>query len=385
MAGHSRPPPKKKARKERNPERLPNPTSSTEIMDHRIWKEFPADLFEAVIARLPIDTFCRFRSVCRKWNSLPTSHSFAQQCAQVPQSQPWFYTISNVSVNAGSMYDPCLRKWYHTTITASPIKSLLVPVASAGGLICFVNRRHGCLYVCNPLTQSFKELPDISIQDGCRVAVGMTLNAESTARSYKILWVRTDGEYLVYDSLRNSWTQSTMPSRIKLPFSLITRSHAISIDGTLYFLGSDPVGMVSYNTTTGVWKQFSIPAPPDVCNCTLAECAGRILLVGLQARNDARCVCIWELQKMTLLWKEVDRMPILWCLEFYGKLIRMTCFGNKDVIMLSLKSRQKTRLVTYDILSREWLQVRGSKPPGRKSPQVVAWGTAFQPCLTALA
>ncbi|KAK9143414.1 hypothetical protein Syun_012814 [Stephania yunnanensis] len=57
---------------------------------------------------------------------------------------------------------------------------------------------------------------------------------------------------------------------------------------------------------------------------------------------------------MTLLWKEVDRMPNIWCLKFYGKHVRMTCLGNKGLIMLSLRSKQMNRLVTYDVLSKEW-------------------------------
>ncbi|KAK9161234.1 hypothetical protein Syun_007575 [Stephania yunnanensis] len=32
---------------------------------------------------------------------------------------------------------------------------------------------------------------------------------------------------------------------------------------------------------------------------------------------------------MTLLWKEVDRMPNIWCLEFYGKHVRMTCLDTE--------------------------------------------------------
>ncbi|KAL0335958.1 UNVERIFIED_CONTAM: F-box only protein 6 [Sesamum radiatum] len=112
---------------------------------------------------------------------------------------------------------------------------------------------------------------------------------------------------------------------------------------------------------------------------------GRIMLVGLLTKNAATCVCIWELQKMTLLWKEVDRMPNIWCLEFYGKHVRMTCLGNKGLLMLSLRSRQMNRLVTYDLSSREWLRVPGCVLPRGRKRQWIACGTAFHPCLTALA
>ncbi|KAM7468770.1 hypothetical protein LguiB_016332 [Lonicera macranthoides] len=386
MLEPGKPPPAKKARKERTRGKLTGTTISTEIMDQQVWKDFPEDLFEAVIARLPIAAFFRFRSVCRKWDSLLTSQSFSQQCEQVPQLQPWFYTITHENVNTGAMYDPTLKKWHHPTVPALPTKLIVLPVASAGGLVCFLDIGHRSFYVCNPLTRSFKELPARSVHVWSRVAVGMTLNEKSTSGGYKILWVGCDGEYEVYDSTKNSWARpGCMPSSVKLPLALNFRSHAVSIDRTLYFMRSDPDGIVSYEMGSGLWKQYIVPAPLHLSDHTLAECRGRIMLVGLLTKNAATCVCIWELQKMTLLWKEVDRMPNEWCLEFYGKHVRMTCLGNKDLLMLSIRSRQMNRLVTYNVSRREWLKVPGCVLPRGRKRQWIACGTAFQPCLTALA
>ncbi|THG14899.1 hypothetical protein TEA_005939 [Camellia sinensis var. sinensis] len=50
MLEPSKPPHAKKSRKERNLGRLADATGSTKIMEHQIWKEFPEDLYEAVIA-----------------------------------------------------------------------------------------------------------------------------------------------------------------------------------------------------------------------------------------------------------------------------------------------------------------------------------------------
>ncbi|KAK3035885.1 hypothetical protein RJ639_033022 [Escallonia herrerae] len=386
MLEPEKPPPAKKARKERNRGKYSGTASSTEDMEQQIWKEFPEDLVEAVIARLPVATFFRFRSVCRKWNSLLTSHSFSQQCSEVPQAQPWFYTITHENVSTGAMYDPTLKKWHHPTVPALPTKLIVLPVASAGGLVCFLDIGNRSFYVCNPLTRSFKELPARSVKVWSRVAVGMTCDEKSTRGGYKIIWVSSNGEYEVYDSAKNSWNRpGSMPSSIKLPLSLNFRSQAVCIDSTLHFMRSDPDGIVSYNMVTGVWKQFIVPAPLHLSDHTLAECGGQIMLVGLLTKNAATCVCIWELQRMTLLWKEVDRMPNVWCLEFYGKHVRMTCLGNKDLLMLSLRSRQLNRLVTYDVSRREWLKVPGCVLPRGRKRQWIACGTAFHPCLTAVA
>ncbi|KAG7975414.1 hypothetical protein I3843_06G097400 [Carya illinoinensis] len=376
----------KKSRKDRTRGKSSMTTNTVEVMEEQIWKDFPEDLFEAVIARIPIATFFRFRSVCQKWNSLLNSQSFSQHCAQVPQGNPWFYTITHENVNSGAMYDPSSKKWHHPTISSLPNKIIILPVASAGGLVCFLDIGHRNFYICNPLTQSFKELPARSVKVWSRVAVGMTLNGNSTTGGYKILWVGCNGEFEVYDSVKNSWIHpGNMPSYIKLPLSLNFRSQAVSIDGTLYFMRSDPEGIVSYDMVTGVWKQYIIPAPLHLTDYTLAEYGGQIMLVGLLTKNAATCVCIWELQKMMLLWKEVDRMPNIWCLEFYGKHVRMTCLGNKGLLMLSLRSRQMNRLVTYNVSSREWLKVPGCVVPRGRKRQWIACGTAFHPCLTATA
>ncbi|KAK9120106.1 hypothetical protein Scep_018199 [Stephania cephalantha] len=378
--------PSKKPRKERNREKLPSNTESAEIMQEQIWKEFPEDLFEAVIARLPVATVFRFRSVCRKWNSLLATDSFSKHCTDVPQGHPWFYTIAHENFNSGAMYDPSLKKWHHPTMPSLPSKVIILPVASAGGLVCFLDIGHKNFYVCNPLTQSFKELPARSVRVWSRVAVGMTLNGNSSSDGYKILWLGCDGEHEVYDSMKDNWSRlGSIPSSIKLPLSLNFRSQSVSIKNTLYFMRSDPEGVVSYDMKSGVWKEFAIPAPPYLTDHSLAECRGRVMLVGLLTKNAATCVCVWELQRMTLLWKEVDRMPNIWCLEFYGKHVRMTCLGNKGLIMLSLRSKQMNRLVTYDVLSKEWKKVPGCVRPNGKRKQWIACGTAFHPSPTALA
>ncbi|KAK8605440.1 hypothetical protein V6N13_102220 [Hibiscus sabdariffa] len=121
------PPPSKKSRKERNQEKLHFSTDKpeVEVLDQDIWKEFPEDLFEAVIARLPIATFFCFRSVCCKWNSLLDSQTFAQRCAEIPQRNPWFYAFTHDNGNVGSMcYDPSMRKWHHPTFKRA--KPLLI-------------------------------------------------------------------------------------------------------------------------------------------------------------------------------------------------------------------------------------------------------------------
>jgi len=83
--------------------------------------------------------------------------------------------------------------------------------------------------------------------------------------------------------------------------------------------------------------------------------------------------------------EEVDRMPNIWCLEFYGKHMKMTCLGNSGLLMLSLKAKRMNRLVTYNLLKREWQKVPDCMLPCSRKKQWIACGTAFDPVPCALA
>lgn len=354
-------------------------SDSNETMEE-IWRYFPEDLYEAVVAKLPIAAFFRFRSVCQNWNSLLTSDGFTSQCSQFRPPQPWFYTITHSNVNSGVMYDPVSTKWHHPIVPKIPIKTIIFPVASAGGLLCFLDIGHRTFYVCNPLTNSFRELPARSVKVRSRVAVGMI--SEKLNGAYKIMWLASNGEYEVYDSENDRWQRlGALPECIKLPLSLNLTSQLVAADGWLYFLRSNPDGIVSFHMDSGVWKEYLVPFPPESRDCALAECGGRIMMVGVVTKGPASCVCVWELQKMTLLWTEVDRMPNVLCLELYGKHVKLSCLGNGALVMFSLESKMMNRLITYDILKKEWLKVNDSVRKGLWS----VCGTAFYPSLTAMA
>jgi hypothetical protein len=139
-------------------------------------------------------------------------------------------------------------------------------------------------------------------------------------------------------------------------------------------------GIVSCDTSTGVWTQHLIQAPLHSSGLTLAESDGRIMLVGILEENDSTCVCIWEVLKMTFILKEIGRKSLL---EFHKTLVGLTCVGNKGLLLCYLKSCNMYRMITYNIANREWLKVQ--LPFRRKVlQQNLIRVTAFQPCLTAM-
>ncbi|KAF5754146.1 putative F-box domain, galactose oxidase/kelch, beta-propeller, kelch-type beta propeller [Helianthus annuus] len=368
----------KKTKKKQKQKQTEN-SGSNESLNEEIWRHFPEELYENVIARLPIATIFRFRSVCQNWNSLLTSNTFTRQCARFIPPQPWFYIMTHEKANAGAMYDPVSTKWYYLFIPKMPTERIISPVASAGGLLCFHGNGGRSFFVCNPLTNTFKKLPDRLSSIWSIVAVEMILNKKSNTGGYQIMLVASNGEYEVYDSVINKWTLvESLPDCIKLPLSSKLRFNTVAANGLIYFLRSDPYGIVSFDMESKVWKQYLVPPPPLSRDLALVECGGRIMLVGLVTKSAASSVSVWELQKMTLLWKEVDRMPNVMSLEFYGKHVSLCCLGNSGLVMLSLVSGTMNRLITYDILKKEWLKVPDCA-------MGIAIGTAFHPSLTAIA
>ncbi|KAI3812413.1 hypothetical protein L1987_17121 [Smallanthus sonchifolius] len=376
----------KKSRKSQRKQTRTEDSGSNESLKEEIWRHFPEELYETVIARLPIATVFRFRCVCQNWNSMLKSNTFTLQCAQFIPPQPWFYIITHEKVNAGAMYDPVSTKWHYLLIPKMPTEKIILPVASAGGLLCFRDDGLRSFYVCNPLTNSFKELPTRSARIWSRVAIGIIFNKKSNIGGYQIMLVASNGEYEVYDSIINRWTcVGSLPDCINLPILLNVSSQIVAANRLMYFLRSDPHGIVSFDMESRVWEQYLVPPPPHSRDHALVECGGRIMMMGLVTKNAASCVSVWELQKMTLLWKEVDRMPNVMSLEFYGKHVTLSCLGNSGLIMLSLESETMNRLVTYDIMKKEWLKVPDCVPPHRPTQLRIAIGTAFQPSLTAVA
>ncbi|GAU20427.1 hypothetical protein TSUD_12460 [Trifolium subterraneum] len=377
----------KRSRRDRNMGKSSRVSYMTEVMNPQIWGKFPEDLFKVVLARLPIAIVIRFRTVCHQWNNLITSQSFSQYCAQVVQANPWFYLTFGDRSYKGTrqknhyhaMYDPFMKRWYYPNTFEIPAS----PVSSAGGLVCFFDDSRRNLYVCNPLTQSFKKLPAGSIKRWGHI--GMAVNGSGGYRvlRFKLLpWsFSDDGEYEIYDSVTKNWGHlGKLPEFMKeLDF---INDNPVSIDDTLYFMHHCRFGIVSCNTSTGVWTKHLIEVPSQSSYLDLTESDGRIMLAGTLRENDATYICIWEVHKVTFLLKEVDRRRSL---EFHGRPSGLICLGNKGFLLCYLRTHNLHRMVTYNLTTRKWSKVR--IPYGRKVHEqeyLYNYGTAFQPCLTAM-
>ncbi|EHA8590812.1 F-box only protein 6 [Cocos nucifera] len=347
--------------------------------DDSVWKGLPDHLVEAVLKRLPMAPICRFRAVCKDWNSLLTSSRFCQQLA----GSPWIYTVVYRQENSGALYDPVERHWYRCIIPHLQGKDVLL-LASAGSLICLCDSDDRRLCVANPLNNSVRPLPHASSLCWPFIKVGMTLNGDNISSGYRIVSLGAGGSYVVYDSLQNNWIDHGMLSLAFLPLSFVPGSKSVSIGSKVYFLRIKPDGLICYNMANGVWGQFLVQLPSHPSDYMLAEGEGNLLLLAATSGRICRLE-VFELQN--LRWRTVSYTPANFCGEFYKSNVRMKCISNRKLIMVSLNSETLTRIYTYNVPERKWYKDI-LLPPGMERTtreQKILLGAAFDASLTASA
>lgn len=100
-------------------------------MDGDLWGELPEHLMDNILAKLPVLSFLRLRSVCKKWNALVSDPLFLENCSQTQSAgsasaSPLFLLYADRARQSYCTYDPTLNTWYllpQTVNNSSPGKS----------------------------------------------------------------------------------------------------------------------------------------------------------------------------------------------------------------------------------------------------------------------
>lgn len=198
--------------------------ASSSSMQPELWCQLPAEIQYQVLLRLPVVELLRFASVCKQWRKWTTSADFRRRCLN-PRAGPYLLAIR-------SLYDlrfaPVLSSdgsnWHGLDLTFlynALIKKNCVQILSAssdGGLLCVgAVRAHQdplekyVILVCNPLTKSWKCLPQW--RNETNEVVGNLLylslqqifiRADKSSSSYKI-YVVFNRCVVVYNSMLDAF------------------------------------------------------------------------------------------------------------------------------------------------------------------------------------
>lgn len=343
-------------------------------MDQSLWQFLPEDLLDRVLVWLPLTSCVRFRSVCKSWRSFMYSQRFLALRSHGPACEPWVLSFRELPPHVhhgsplkGHVFDPTNNKTFTLDFPFLPQDS--VPVAAAGGFVCFccdannsiqdVVDRDVSFYVCNPVTKAWTLIPSLC----ARVSV-VTLIADPGSDFYKLvvvcesssdrwLWMGIlDHSAKEYDSKLNRWKAiSDVYSGEQF------KPGSVFCHGKVHLLSSETVQALDIQQ--GVWTEFQAPSYSSCAN--LIECKGRLLIVGdmvhlnvfhLPNVSTYVGIVIWELDPVSECWMEVARMPETIVANFsYSS---FSCVVLDELIYIFSKGESIHDVVVYAFSENMW-------------------------------
>ena len=134
-------------------------SSNSPTMDPKLWSNLPIHLLERILALLPVPSLLRLRSVSKQFNELlqsPTLFATVVSTRRHSSSQqPWY--LFRGEGRECVAFNPELDSWCKLPLGFLPSSKARV-VAAAAGLLC-LRHRDDKMFVCNPLSKAWVELP----------------------------------------------------------------------------------------------------------------------------------------------------------------------------------------------------------------------------------
>ncbi|KAF8113465.1 hypothetical protein N665_0050s0113 [Sinapis alba] len=287
-----------------------------------------------ILARLPLKTISRFKSVCKKWKSTLESAYFRRLFLSLNRNSSSSSSSSSWSLVYGVdeliVFHGCNKTW---DLPKSPPASL-IPSSfkryyigdcdyrdSSGGLVLITDGSDKAYcYVGSPVTQQWVKIPPPpSDPTGVSTVFGLVtrLDADGVVLSFKVIRlpsVKTaDDFYLlsvfVYSSETGVWTSKV----IHCPHQIGNLSN-INLNGTVYFGCLSVPGILLAHDFYSESDQFRVVGLPDYPDYnkdykrTLTTSGGFVMYVRALARKEETVLKIWRLSNddngtWELLWE----------------------------------------------------------------------------------
>ncbi|XP_024364629.1 F-box/kelch-repeat protein At5g15710 [Physcomitrium patens] len=338
-------------------------------MDPKIWSLLPEDLTNRVLAWLPIPSLFQARSVCQRWSSTIVSSAFLSMHSEILcQHSPFLLFPSIGDSLLYAAFDPSGRKWQPMPPMSFLPSEVKFVEGVAGGLVFFSVEAHFQpvkLFVCNPLTRSWRQLPEMSYR---RTPIIRHMVVDEATKTYKIVvsgnadvYSTRDGysRYLnteVYDSVTGLWTETgSMPSRFDPGWS------SADCNGVLYCMVNEAeavnhsLGVITYNMKDGQWSDHFQQLPEGFSLAQVVECGGQVLMVAERYFNGSvKNIHLLRLEVDTKEWTEIAKLPRKMLLEFRRLCEEESynCAAHETKVYLT--SFKGMHVLVYDVLQRTW-------------------------------
>lgn len=286
---------------------------------------FPDEIILQILARLPIKSLFRFRTVCKNWCQLLSERYFVQLYNEMSvKSSMILVEITEVSESKSSLI--CVD--YSRGVTEFPLDFLKDRVkvrASCNGLLCCSSiPDRGVFYVCNPMTREFKVLPRSRERpvtrfypDGETTLVGVACDLSDNSKFSVVLagYHRPFGQTptktficMVYNSEMNRWRKFVTLQEEH--FTQMNRNQVVFVNGMLHWLTVSYSCVLVLDLEIDVWRKIYLPAEMSYGKGNrmyLLESYGCLSVVQI----SGALMDIWVMEDYeNQIWKMVDRVSL---------------------------------------------------------------------------
>ncbi|XP_074281539.1 F-box protein At5g49610 [Silene latifolia] len=236
---------------------------------------FPDEVFLQILARLPIKSLFRFRTVCKYWYKLPKDNYFINLFNAISVMKSMVLVeITEVSEQKCSLIFVDHMKGV-SEFSLDFLKDRVKIRASCNGLLCCSSiPDKGVFYVCNPMTREYKVLPKSRERpvtrfypDGDATLVGIACDLRDRGRFSVVLagyhrsfGHRADNTFisLVYDSRVNKWRKFV--SLQEESFTQMNRNQVVFVNGLLHWLTVSYSCILVLDLENDVWRKIYLPS-----------------------------------------------------------------------------------------------------------------------------
>ncbi|XP_004494777.1 F-box/kelch-repeat protein At3g61590 [Cicer arietinum] len=332
--------------------------------------KLPEDLLALILSYLPIPCIFRAGCVCTSWHRIVNSKRFLWNLSDQPlPKKPWYFMFKSSNDSTGYAFDPDFKKWYDISLPS--INTSTWSIASSYGMICFMDNNRSNVFVCNPITKSYKKLvKPTGLEHFDYTALSISVNKES--HSYIVAIVKSkhvdedysqyDTSVYLYDSEKVTWVMALTDVLIGWRVGEVS----VICDGVLYFLVySTRIGavenrhsLVAYDMsndssqcslTTGL-----ISIPYSLTCGRLMNLKEKLVMVGGISKQGYPEI-VKEIVILVLNgdeWEEIARMPRKYLESFREFDDVFACSGADDLIYI--QSYGDPKLLMYDMNLRQW-------------------------------
>ncbi|KNA18631.1 hypothetical protein SOVF_068980 [Spinacia oleracea] len=286
---------------------------------------FPDEVILQILARLPIKSVFRFRTVCKYWYQLLSERYFVHIYNEMSaKSSMILVEINEISEPKTSLI--CVD--YSRGVSEFPLDFLKDRVkvrASCNGLLCCSSiPDKGVFYVCNPITREYKLLPKSRERpitrfypDGEATLVGIACDLYDSSKFSVVLagYHRPFGYSptktficMVYNSKTNKWRKFVTLQEEH--FTQMNRNQVVFVNGMLHWLTVSYSCILVLDLESDVWRKIYLP---DEMNhgkgnrMYLLESYGCLSVVQIsEASMDVWVMENYEKQ----IWRMVDKVSL---------------------------------------------------------------------------